>query len=160
MMNPRTVPTGSKEEKNLTAVAKMLEAISPNDYRYEVEITYFDFGQQWTWTTIIAHNDENGDHWQAINPMEWEHVVTAETLSDLAVIAEHITKGKYWLDRPNEAKATGVKVTEATWEESLNKICNMTECDACPFKYEVDCGDLTYTENGAKAIEAFFKNNK
>lgn len=99
MMNPRTVAIGSKEEKNLIAVAKILEAISPNDYRYEVETTYFDYGQKWTWTTIIAHNDENGDHWQAINPNEWEHIITAELLEDYVVIAEHITKGKYWLDK-------------------------------------------------------------
>lgn len=45
MMNPRTVAVGSKEEKNLIAVAKVLEAISPNGYRYEVEETYFDYGQ-------------------------------------------------------------------------------------------------------------------
>lgn len=99
MMNPRTVAVGSKEEKNLIAVAKVLEAISPNEYRYEVEETYFDYGQDWSWTTIITYNDEKGDSWQCLTPREWEYVVTAETLADLLVTAEQITSGKYWLDK-------------------------------------------------------------
>ena len=99
MINPRRVEIGSDEEKKLVAVAKMLEAVSPNGYRYEVEVTYFDYGQDWLWTTIIRHDDNKDYNVQVLNPKEWEHIITAETITDLCVITEHITKDKYFGDK-------------------------------------------------------------
>ena len=99
MINPRRVKIGSDEEKKLVAVAKILEAVSPNNYDYKVEVTYFDYGQDWVWTTIVCHNYMKDRSWQVLNPKEWEHIITAETIADLCVIAEHITKDEYFIDR-------------------------------------------------------------
>ena len=96
-MNPRVIEVGTKEYKNMMAVAKMLEAISSNGIRYEVENCYFDIGQDWMQTTIIAHNDkESGilSSYQAINPKEWGHIVCAQTVEDLAECVNEIT-GKF-----------------------------------------------------------------
>lgn len=96
-MNPRVIEVGTKEYKNMMAVAKMLEAVSSNEIRYEVENCYFDYGQDWMQTTIIAHNDkESGilSSYQAITPKEWGHIVFAQTADDLAECVNEIT-GKF-----------------------------------------------------------------
>lgn len=54
-MNPRVLEWRTRQYKNLEAVAKMLEALSPNGAVYEVENVYFDFGQDWLWTTIVRY---------------------------------------------------------------------------------------------------------
>lgn len=102
MSNPRTITKGTKEFKNLQAVAKMLEADSANGYRYEVEDCYFDFGQDWMQTTIICHNDsETGvlHSWQAINPRQWDLVTSADCIGGLVYAVEDIVSGKYFGDR-------------------------------------------------------------
>lgn len=101
-MDPRTIEYKSDEYKRLEAVAKMLEAISPNGYRYEVEDCYFDYGQEWMWTTIIAHNDADTgllSRWQAIDPKEWDRIIIEETAFGFAKIVEDIRNRRYFSDK-------------------------------------------------------------
>ena len=100
-MNPRVITRGTKEYKNLNAVAKMLEALSPNDVEYEVEEVYFDLGQNWIWTTIIAYDFKQsfGGSYQAINPRQWGSILTAESERDLMDAVYNIRNGKYFNDK-------------------------------------------------------------
>ena len=101
-MNPRTVKIGSDEERKLTAVAKMLKAVSPNNYDYEVENVYFDYGQNWMWTTIICHNYlETGtlSSWQAVSPRQWSNILEAETVNELCKVTNEIRDGKFFMDK-------------------------------------------------------------
>lgn len=99
-MAERTFKRNDREWKNLNAVAKMLEALSENGYRYEVEDCYFDYGQNWMWTTIICHKGGSGmlDSWQVGCPRDWENIVLATTADELAEVVKEIRAGKYFND--------------------------------------------------------------
>lgn len=99
-MNPSVILYGTKEYKKLEAVAKMLEALSPNNVEYEVDDTYFDFGQGWKWTTILAYDSKGViRRYQAINPREWGNILLAENEKDLAEIVTNIRNGKFFNDK-------------------------------------------------------------
>ena len=100
MANPRVIESGTREYKNLRAVAKMLEALSPNGVEYEVGETYFDFGQDWIWTTILAYEkDSVFGGYQAINPRDWESVIMAENENDFAKVVSVIRNNKFFNDK-------------------------------------------------------------
>ena len=94
-MTPSTVKRGTQEYKNLVAVAKMLEAFSRNDAQYVVEDVYFDFGQDWMWTTICRRGFEEC---QILTPRNWERIMTATTTGEFANIVDEIRMGKYFGD--------------------------------------------------------------
>ena len=87
-MNPCTIDYGTKEYKNLVAVASLLNAISDNGYY--VGETYFDYGQDWVWTTIMYHS-KWGDV-QALYPRQWEEILLAGSIEELAKIAKELSK--------------------------------------------------------------------
>lgn len=58
----------TKAYKALEAAAAMLTACAKRTVYY-VDDVYFDLGQGWMWTTVIAHRDD-GATWQALNPYE------------------------------------------------------------------------------------------
>ena len=99
MINPRKVAIGSDEERKLIAVAKILEAVSPNYYDYEVEVTYFDYGQDWAWTTIVCYDYFKHRSWQVLSPVEWKAIITASTVAELASITEKIRADEYFRDK-------------------------------------------------------------
>ena len=100
MANPRVIEEYTKEYTKLEAVAKMLEALSPNNVRYEVEETYFDYGQAWLWTTIIAYSPVTTfGSYQALTPREWERIINAENEYEIAEAVSDIRNGKYFLDK-------------------------------------------------------------
>ena len=94
-MQPRTFEKGTQEYKRLVAVAKTLEALSPNGATYEVEDVYFDFGQEWMWTTICRKNYKPC---QVLNPREWEDIIFATTTGDFAECVVNIRTDKYFGD--------------------------------------------------------------
>lgn len=96
MANPRRVEIGSREYKNLEAVAKMLEAVSPNEAEYVVEDVYFDYGQNWMWTTICRRGFRDC---QILNPREWGEILLADDVQELAYITNCIRNGKYFGDK-------------------------------------------------------------
>ena len=104
-MNERILRSDEKGFKNLVAVAKLLEAFSPNGIRYEVGVTYLDYGQDWKWSTIIAQDPNEDDFlrsWQALSPREWKEIVNASSPDELARIANEIFADKYNPDRVKE----------------------------------------------------------
>lgn len=83
------------EYKRLERAAKILTAASPRKFTYKVEDTYFDFGQNWLWTTIICYRP-SGESYQALYPADQEAILTTDNL--IATLAQ-ISQGKYWLDK-------------------------------------------------------------
>ena len=81
----------SEEYEKLQIAALMLTNRSAKHYKYYVGQTYFDFGQNWEWTTILS----NGGNWggfQALYPSEQEKIILASTYCELVAIVEKILK--------------------------------------------------------------------
>lgn len=95
-MQPTTISSGSKYYKKLSAVAAMLEAVSPHDATYLVGDTYFDMGQKWMWTTIIRRGYRDC---QVLDPKQWEHILEANTPDDLAKVTNDIISDEYFSDK-------------------------------------------------------------
>ena len=83
---------GTPERERLEQGAKMLTIASPNGTVYTVEDIYFDFGQNWMWTTIIA-NTSKGDSYQALSPREQEDLLFSE---DVFEGLHKVTNGHSW----------------------------------------------------------------
>ena len=82
--------------RKLELVAKMLEMESPNEATYEVENVYFDFGQDWWWTTIVRYGYKEC---QVLNPKEWEQIILAETAEELVNIVKEIRSDRFFSDK-------------------------------------------------------------
>ena len=101
-MDLRKLSQDEKGYKNLDAVARMLEASSANGYHYWVDDCYFDYGQDWWWSTILCRrvDRENNriDSWQVLSPRQWKLVVGADGLDDLVEAIKDIKADKYFHD--------------------------------------------------------------
>ena len=84
----------SDEYEKLDRVSTFLTAMSPNKHYYYVGNTYFDFGQDWKWTTILAKTPR-GDSYQALNPRQQEDILLARSDEELEEIAKQILKNSY-----------------------------------------------------------------
>ena len=84
----------SEEYEKLDRVSTFLTAMSPNKYYYYVGNTYFDFGQDWKWTTILAETPR-GDSYQALSPRQQEDILLARSDEELEEIAKQILKNSY-----------------------------------------------------------------
>lgn len=96
----RTLNKNEKEYKNMEAVAKMLEAVSPNNATYEVGDCWFDYGARIMWTTIIRHGWREC---QILSPVQWEMVTKAESIADIAKACNTIREGKWFSDTLKES---------------------------------------------------------
>ena len=94
-MNPTTIKVGTKEYKNLVAVAKMLEAVSEKGAKYDVCAVYFDLGLDWMWTTISRKDEEWGGV-QVLSPRQWEMIIFADNATQLAEAVDNIRSDKYF----------------------------------------------------------------
>ena len=92
----RTLKVEEQAYKNLKAVAAMLEALSPNNARYEVRDVYLDFGAKWMWTTICRRGFSEC---QVLSPRDWQEIEIATTPAELAAIVEKIRNDKYFGDK-------------------------------------------------------------
>jgi hypothetical protein len=72
---------GSQEYKALESAAALLTAVA-NRTTYKVEGVYFDIGQGWMWTTVVAYRDD-GVSWQALTPREHNLITDGGTLNDI-----------------------------------------------------------------------------
>lgn len=88
----------AKAYDNLVEVAGMLTESSVNDWGYEVEDCYLDYGQKWMWTTIICYCTD-GHTIQVLNPKEWKEIVNATSQEELNRIVEEIKSDEYFQDR-------------------------------------------------------------
>lgn len=86
---------GTQEYKRLEHAAKILTEASPRKHVYKVGVTYFDFGQNWMWTTIIAYRPD-GESYQALYPVQHRKIL--ETGNLIETLAE-IIQDKYWSDK-------------------------------------------------------------
>lgn len=71
----KTYLPGTPEYKRLKAAASIIESFT--NLKCAVADTYFDAGQNWMWTTIIA-SSPNGSDWQMLSPRDHEIILTRE----------------------------------------------------------------------------------
>lgn len=88
-MQPRTLADVSDQKINLEIAAKLLTRFNKKELYYYVNETYFDYGQNWKWTTIIACDYSKPQNsaefsYQALNPKEWGSIITAKNVDELA----------------------------------------------------------------------------
>lgn len=94
-MTERTLWNDEKAYKNMVAIAKMLEATSKHDAQYIVKDVYLDIGQDWMWTTICRRGYLEC---QVLCPRDWKRIVSADSIKELAEVAEVIKTDKYFGD--------------------------------------------------------------
>lgn len=75
----RTFEPDSHEYSRLKLAAAMMTVKSPCGYQYIVEDVYFDYGQDWVWTTITRNDPEWGGV-QALNPRQQEDIILADNI--------------------------------------------------------------------------------
>lgn len=95
-MTERTLNANEREYKNMMAVAKMLEALSPNEAIYEMKDVYLDLGADWMWTTICRRGFRDC---QILCPRDWKAICMADTAAELAEIVDRIRADKYFADK-------------------------------------------------------------
>lgn len=96
-MQPKTLSLLT-DFNNLKALQLFAEACTQwmgenKNFRFDVTIEniYFDFGQDWMWTTIVVTDEEDDSEitrsWQALSPRDWELIVTCDSISKLTEMA-------------------------------------------------------------------------
>ncbi len=93
----RIFDNGTEERDKLERIAHILTGLSPRGYHYRVGETYFDYGQDWVWTTVLCDGGDFGGY-QALNPAAQEEVILSD-IAGLAGIAQKILRGKFCPDR-------------------------------------------------------------
>ena len=92
----RQYAPNSDEVAKLTLAAEEFTKQSRKGITYKVEDTYFDLGQNWMWTTIIAYDpDCFCGSYQALCPRDYEKILYS--LDIPATVAE-IRTDKWWRD--------------------------------------------------------------
>ena len=93
----RTYSKDSHEYDMLERACAVLTATSKKGITYKVEDTYFDFGQNWMWTTIIAHDPNSCfGSYQAVCPRDYEKILCSDDLLGTLV---KVKADKFWNDK-------------------------------------------------------------
>ena len=93
----RTYSPDTDEYKKLMTAATILTAVSPKGITYTVEETYFDYGQDWMWTTIIANDPSSTfGSYQALCPRDYENILLTD---DMLTTLTAIRADKWWSDK-------------------------------------------------------------
>lgn len=82
----------SDEHVKLDLAAFWLTHFSTKGTRYETDDCYFDLGQNWMWTTIIATRSD-GDTYQVLCPRDHEKIIRSQ---DILATVKEIMADKYW----------------------------------------------------------------
>lgn len=85
----------SYEYSRLKLAAAMMTVKSPCGYQYVVEDTYFDFGQDWKWTTIVREDGKWGGV-QALAPRQQEDIILADNIEHAV---DAVFAGKWCTDK-------------------------------------------------------------
>lgn len=129
---------------NMVEVAGLLTSTSINNWVYEVEDCYLDYGQRWMWTTIICHDNE-GDTHQVLNPAEWVQICNAKSDEELKQIVDSIKADEYFQDRDRGVKEDLNNPLKDAQNKAKKKQKGMS-----PFSYlNPDAGDV---ETGVAAF--------
>ena len=146
-----------QEYQNLAYVARIMTACSSNGTRFEVGITYFDFGQNWKWTTILAFT-QNKRSFQALTPDEQKKIVLAN-VEDLATVTQELMdkcqkeyprlysfrKGKkIWTVTYARTEYTKFTVEADDYDEAYEKAESYADENWEELDEELDGGDYTY----------------
>ena len=86
---------GTWEHEQLRIAAEMFTRKSRNGTKYYVGETYFDLGQDWMWTTVLAYHDDYGTY-QALSPRQQEEIILR---TDLDAVTDEYFTDKWCLDR-------------------------------------------------------------
>ena len=93
----RTYAPDTDEYARLKTASVVLTAVSPKHITYTVEDTYFDFGQDWMWTTIIAHDPTSHfGSYQALCPRDYEKILLTD---DMLTTLSEVRADKWWSDK-------------------------------------------------------------
>ena len=84
----------SNEYNRLRTAAAVLELLEPS-LHFDVDDTYFDYGQDWRWTTIIATDPEKKpgtvlSKFQYLSPRDQEDIVSCTDCRQIAAVCENI----------------------------------------------------------------------
>lgn len=91
MVNNPTVLEKDSNEYFQLKVACQIAAEETKDMEYKVQDTYFDYGQDWMWTTVIAINLKDGSSFQMFNPRDWAEIINDATNARIReIIRENI----------------------------------------------------------------------
>ena len=119
----KTFKLGDPEFENLYKLADILTRKSPNKYVYYVGDTYFDFGQNWMWTTVLCRGGWSS--YQALNPREQEEAILANSDAELEKIADSVLSDKYCPDKKRiseDAIADKIRANQDTKEMTRRAI--------------------------------------
>ena len=75
---------GSDERKLLERCAEVLTKTDCRGRKYHVDETYFDFGKDWMWTTILATDSVMGDY-QALRPIDQQDILCGADPTEIAI---------------------------------------------------------------------------
>lgn len=81
----------SPEYDKLYRMSVILTMVSKKNTLYLADNTYFDYGQNWKWTTLIAHRHDGGSY--QISPLFQEMIIRSD---DLLTTAHDIVNHEYW----------------------------------------------------------------
>jgi len=91
----KVYPKDSEEHVKLEIAAIWLEYFSRKGTTYRVGDTYFDLGQDWKWTTIIATMANRNDTYQALCPRDHEKIICSD---DIKATVKEIINDKLWIE--------------------------------------------------------------
>ena len=87
MSNIKVFNYGSEEFKRLELACNLLNEFD-KEAKYRVGVTWFDFGQDWKWTTIIVEYDSKWSNGYQIDPKNHEDILNAREMKDLVEVCE------------------------------------------------------------------------
>ena len=90
----RQYAPNSDEVVKLRMASEEMTKNSTKGTTFTVNDCYFDLGQNWMWTTIIAHRPD-GQSWQALNPRDYEKILFSK---DIPATVHEIMTDKYWYE--------------------------------------------------------------
>lgn len=97
--SPTTYDYSDSEYKKLEKAARLFNDIAEEvdtDYtNFEVGETYFDYGQNWMWTTILCKSKNSGYGVQILSPRDQEDILNSTSTRELVNIIERILTRKY-----------------------------------------------------------------
>ena len=96
-MNPiKVYAEGAPEFARLQEAADIMTKRSPLGRTYYVGDCYFDYGQNWMWTTILCAGGEFWDSYQALNPLHQRMILMDD---DISATVDAIFADKFCPDR-------------------------------------------------------------
>lgn len=96
----KVYPKDSTEYNTLVKAAEIMTEMSPRGYQYRVGDCYFDFGQDWMWTTILCDGTGgNFGGYQALYPRAHANIINAKNNDELFDAIIQVFDDKYCPDR-------------------------------------------------------------